>query len=367
MKSKDKILLILSVPPPFGGGEIRAKQLSNYFSQYSEFIILENSNKSKNKSNQGKVSLGNVIINLRYIIRNVFTIIKERPALVYMSIPKNFIPLLKVLPVVLTTKLFGGKIVGELAGRNFYFLEAKGWSHSLGLKILKLYNSIRVLGKSVETTLLAYGLHKTIVVDNGVAIPNHDKNTAKTIKGSHIAIGFVGALHKMKGIRLLTEIANLLKANGVNFTMKIAGEWGNDKDKVYIQDYIENNNLSGNIEFLGLIHNEAKWDFYKNIDIFVLPSYNEGQPLVLIEAMAFGVPIVCSMVGAISDTVTSGYNGFIIEEFVAKDYVNKIEDLIQDKELYNNISANGIKTFNERFLVEDYFRNIHNWINNSVN
>ncbi|WP_299111137.1 glycosyltransferase family 4 protein [uncultured Winogradskyella sp.] len=359
-----KKVLILSVPPPYGGGEIRAKQLSKYFSQYSEFVIIENSNKSKNKSNQGKISISNVFINIRYIIRNVLTIVKNRPALVYMSIPKNFIPLLKVLPVLLTTKLFGGKVVGELAGRNFYFLETKGMSYSLGLKILRLFNSIRVLGESVKSTLKTYGLNRNIVIDNGVDIPNQNKNSVKSINASsRITIGFVGALHEKKGIYILTEIANLLKTNNVNFTLEIAGEWGNDKDKMDIQSYIKKNNLKNNIKFLGLIHNETKWEFYKRIDIFILPSYNEGQPLVLIEAMAFGIPIICSGVGAIPDTVNSGYNGFIIEEFLAKKYVAKIKKLLEDKLLYEKVSSNNLNTFAERFRVENYFENIHTWIN----
>ena len=94
-----KKILLLSVPPPFGGGEIRARQLANYFSKNPEFLVIENSNKSKNKSNQGKVLLSNIFINIRYIIRNISVVILVRPVLVYMSIPKNLIPLLYANPL----------------------------------------------------------------------------------------------------------------------------------------------------------------------------------------------------------------------------------------------------------------------------
>lgn len=362
MKSENKILLILSVPPPFGGGEIRAKQLSNYFFEHPEFIIIKNSNKYKNKSNQGKVLLSNIFINIRYIIRNVLTIIKVKPAVVYMSIPKNFIPLLKVLPVLIAVKLVGGKVIGELAGRIFYFLETKGVSYKLGLRILKAFNSIRVLGESVNETLKSHGLTSNIVIDNGVDILNQKHNTVKSINDASVTIGFVGALHEKKGIYVLVEIANLLKASNVNFTLEIAGEWENTKDKVNVQNYIEKNNLTKKINFSGLIHNDEKWEFYKKIDVFVFPSYNEGQPLVLIEALAFGIPIICSGVGAIPDTIVSGYNGYIVDEFSAEMYVIKIINIIDDRLLYNEISLNNLNTFNKRFKVEDYFKNIHNWI-----
>lgn len=362
-----KKVLILNVPPPFGGGEIRAQQLSNYFSKHHEFVIIENSNKSKNKSNQGKVLLSNILINIKYIIRNIWTIIKVRPSLVYLSIPKNFIPLLKVLPVLIITKFFKGKVIGELAGRNFYFLETEGATRWLGLSILKRFNSIRVLGESVNEILRLQDLRSIVVIDNGVDILNQKHNSTKSINNKSVTIGFVGALHKDKGIYILLEIANLLKSSRKNFTLEIAGEWENNEDRINIQNYIDQNKLNEKVKFLGLIHDELKWDFYKKIDIFVLPSYNEGQPLVLIEAMGFGIPIICSGVGAIPDTVTSEHNGFIIAEFSAAKYVEKIEILLSNQKLYSSISSNNLKTFEDRFLVQNYFKNIHNWINNTIN
>lgn len=362
-----KKLLILSVPPPFGGGELRAKQLSNYFSGNPEYIIIENANKSKNKSNQGKILVSNIFINIRYIFLNVLTIIKVRPAVVYLSIPKNFVPLLKVLPVLITSKIVKSKIAGELAGRNFYFLESKGLSYKLGLKILKAFDSIRVLGNSVDKTLKQHGLINNVVFDNGVDIPLQKENKVKSINSDSLTLGFVGALHRNKGIFMLLELANLLKKSNINFKLQIAGEWENTKDKIEVENYVKENQLKENVNFLGLIHNEEKWQFYKRTDIFILPSYNEGQPLVLIEAMAFGIPILCSGVGAIPDTVTSGYNGFIIKEFKAEEYAEKVKVLIEDVDFYKTISTNNLKTFNKRFYVQDYFVNIHNWIKNCKN
>lgn len=268
---------------------------------------------------------------------------------------------------MITCKLVRSKVVGELAGRNFYFLERSGLAYKLGLRLLKKFDSIRVLGNSVDETLKSHGLIKNVVIDNGVAIPLQKQNKIKSLNKAPFTLGFVGALHKNKGIFILLETALLLKNSNIDFTLQIAGEWENNEDKIKIEKFIKQNKLTKNVRFLGLIHNEEKWQFYKNIDIFVLPSYNEGQPLVLIEAMAFGIPVVCSGVGAIPDTITSGYNGFIIEEFSAAKYIEKIEDLIRNLDLYYDISSNNLKTFEDRFLVDDYFENIHNWINNSIN
>lgn len=360
-----KKLLILSVPPPFGGGEIRARLMADYFTSHDDFVIIENSNKSKNKSNQGKLLISNVVINIGYIIKNLWTIIKVRPAVVYLSIPKNFIPLLKIVPVLLFAKVYGGKVIGELAGRNFYFLEQKGMPYKLGLNILKKFDSIRVLGNTVNKTLAEHGLTSITVIDNGVEIPNQSDNKVKALTGQKIRIGFVGALHKNKGIFVLAETAKILAIEGVDFELSIAGEWENNEDKLKVEQFIDKHQLHQKVKFLGLIHNEDKWNFYKSIDLFLLPSYNEGQPLVLIEAMAFGIPVVCSGIGAIPDTVVSGYNGFIINDFSVSNYVLKIKELTDSKEIYKTISSNNLDTFDKRFRVEDYLQNIHIWINSN--
>jgi glycosyltransferase involved in cell wall biosynthesis len=147
----------------------------------------------------------------------------------------------------------------------------------------------------------------------------------------------------------------------------IAGEWENRKDKSIVNKFIRENNLINKIEFLGLIHDKDKWSFYRQLDFFVLPSFNEGQPLVLIEAMGFGIPILCSNVGAIPDTIKSGYNGFIVENFRAKDYLLHIQELIKNKKYYSEISLNNLNTFRKRFLIENYFKKIHSWIDINSN
>src|SRR5690554_994605 len=100
MPNKKKIV-ILNIPPPFGGGEIRAKLLYNYFKSNTEFVVLTNSNENKNKSNQGKTSMSNLIINIKYILRNCKIILKQKPSLVYISIPKSFFPILKTVPTIM--------------------------------------------------------------------------------------------------------------------------------------------------------------------------------------------------------------------------------------------------------------------------
>lgn len=360
-----KKMVILSIPPPYGGGEIRAKLLHDFLEKNKEYIIITNSNDKKNKSNQGKLSFQNIWININYIRKNCQKIWRAKPSVVYISIPKDFFPLLKIVPILLVCKMVKAKLIGELAGRNFYFLEKSGFRRVIGRYLLKRFNSIRVLGNSVKKTLENSGLQKTVVIDNGIELSNEVVRTVKSRKPNDapLELLFIGALNKNKGIYVLLEIIKKLSETKISIHANIVGEWSSEMDKANTMKFIRENELADYLTFHGLLLTHDKWRLLSKSDIFVFPSFNEGQPLVLIEAMAFGMPIVSSTVGAIPDTIENGVNGFMIEEHDANQYFKKIVELSQNVELYERISNKNIETYENRFTSNEYCLNIQKWIN----
>ncbi len=362
--TRKKKLLILNIPPPYGGGEIRAKLLFDYFSEKGEYHLITNSNQNKNKSNQGKLSFKNVGINLAYVLKNCKAIWKQKPAVVYTSIPKDFFPLLKIVPVLAVTKMRGARLIGELAGRNFYFLEKTGYKYRIGRSVLKKFDSIRVLGDSVRKTLNTHGLDKCVVIDNGIEMGSGLMRSSKKgpVPESPVQLLFIGALSLQKGIHVTLEIVKKLTDHGINFQYNIVGEWSSEKDKNEAFSYIEKYNLGSKIVFHGILLREKKWQLLSSSDIFVFPSFNEGQPLVVIEAMAFGLPVVSSSVGAIPDTMEDGVNGFMIKNHDSNAFVEKILAIIQDPGLFTFLSEMNLKTYEKRYTSAQYCRNIQNWI-----
>jgi glycosyltransferase involved in cell wall biosynthesis len=363
METKKK-LLILNIPPPYGGGEIRAKLLFDFFSGNEDYHLITNSNENKNKSNQGKVSFKNIRINIAYSLKNGKAIWKHKPKVVYTSIPKDFFPLLKIVPVLLMSKMRGAKLIGELAGRNFYFLEKRGYKYKIGRYLLKKFDSIRVLGNSVLETLNSHGLKKCVVIDNGIEMGMGLVRTSKKIPspGSPVQFLFIGALSQQKGIFVTLEIIKELVAKDINFQYHIVGEWKSEKDKNEAFTYIRNYNLESNIVFHGVLLREKKWQLLSSSDIFIFPSFNEGQPLVVIEAMAFGLPVISSSVGAIPDTMEEGVNGFMIKSNESNEFVERILSIIKNPELFASFSESNLKTYEKRYTSAQYCQNIQNWI-----
>ena len=117
---------------------------------------------------------------------------------------------------------------------------------------------------------------------------------------------YLGRLTDDKGIAELLHTVKILKMKTYNFELKIVGDgWFMNKtrkliEELDIKDYVV---LKG-AEF----KKERIKDYYTTSDIYILPSYNEGFPRTLYEAMIFGTPIVTTFVGAIPSIMKDGFN-----------------------------------------------------------
>jgi glycosyltransferase involved in cell wall biosynthesis len=88
------------------------------------------------------------------------------------------------------------------------------------------------------------------------------------------------------------------------------------------------------------------------MDIFVLPSYSEGLPLVLIEAMANGLPVVASRVGGIPEIIEHNKSGLLFEAGNYNQLAEKILELYRDLDFYERIRREGFKVAKRNTLEE---------------
>ena len=91
--------------------------------------------------------------------------------------------------------------------------------------------------------------------------------------------------------------------------------------------------LSGNVRFLGWVGPEQRDQILKEADIFILPSYNEGLPMAILEAMAWGLPIITTPVGGIPEVLIQGQNGLLVEPGNVNQLSKSIQYLMQDMAL----------------------------------
>jgi glycosyltransferase involved in cell wall biosynthesis len=124
-------------------------------------------------------------------------------------------------------------------------------------------------------------------------------------------IGYIGRLSEEKGINNFVEaIPITMKSN--NKLSYVIG--GNGRLYTSIEKKIRTYNLSKRVELLGWINREEIVDYLNDFRLIVIPSYTEGLPNIMLEAMACGVPVLAAPVGVIPNVIKNGETGFILEE-----------------------------------------------------
>jgi glycosyltransferase involved in cell wall biosynthesis len=140
-------------------------------------------------------------------------------------------------------------------------------------------------------------------------------------------VGYIGRLSEEKGvlnfIKAIPEIIE--KENEIEF---LVGGDGQLRDK--IERYLEEKDLNDKVELKGWIPHDELPNYLNELKLLVLPSYTEGLPNSMLEAMACGTPVLATPVGAIPDVIRDGETGFIMEnnspECIAENVIRALND-----------------------------------------
>ena len=244
----------------------------------------------------------------------------------------------------------GSKIVLHMHGAEFEVLYKK-MNEKKKKKvrdILNLADKILILGEYWHEFIgsLLNDTSKVKVVYNAVNVP-----TEYQYNSFANSVLFLGAISKRKGIYDFIEALSEKKEQLEGIcTVDIYGPEAEGN----INEVIEINGLSSWVKYRGWLDKEHKSDVLKNTAVNVLPSYNEGLPMTILEAMSYGVPTITTNVAAIPEAVNNK-NGIIIKPGDSKSLGNAIVDLIVNEKKRLNLSKNAYLDAKNRFSVETHF------------
>jgi len=157
---------------------------------------------------------------------------------------------------------------------------------------------------------------------------------------------FIGYFRKLKRLDVLVDVIDNLKKEYPNIKCVLLGD---GDQTMYIKQLIKDKKLENNIELAG--HKSDTLYYLNNSKIFLLTSESEGLPMVLVEAMSQGVPVVTSDINDISNIVAHDYNGFLVQSLKKEEYIMNMKKLMSDEILYTDFSNNARKS------MEDFHRN----------
>ena len=132
----------------------------------------------------------------------------------------------------------------------------------------------------------------------------------------------------------------------------------------YVKNYILKNKLTKFITLHGFLSKDEVVNHYIEKDVFILPSWSEGMPNSMIEAMSSKMAVLVSDVGNISDAIINKENGLLCKSKDLQDLISKIKLIILNKELRHKMALNGFNTAKKTYSVENNVSLLINQINN---
>jgi colanic acid/amylovoran biosynthesis glycosyltransferase len=162
----------------------------------------------------------------------------------------------------------------------------------------------------------------------------------------------VGRLVPAKGQYILLSVIKRLVKSYPNIRLRLVGD---GPDRKGLERSIASNGLSQWVTLEGSVNQDRICDYYRQADIFVLPSFAEGIPVVLMEAMAMEVPCVSTFVAGIPELIRNEIDGILVAPSDDQELARAVQRLIDDPELRRRLGAAGRRRIIEKY---DLDRNI---------
>ena len=185
---------------------------------------------------------------------------------------------------------------------------------------------------------------KVMEIPNGIEIP------AERAQRNHGArVGFVGWVTRDKGIFEALEVVRRVRPQLPNVRLVVAGG-GADFEEV--SRLAKSPDLAGAVELLGWVTGAEVARVLNTVDVLLLPSHFEGMPNAVLEAMAAGVPVVCTRVGSLPDLIRDGENGYLCEVEDTAAMAAAVQRLLRDAGLAAQVGQRGRETIRARHAME---------------
>jgi glycosyltransferase involved in cell wall biosynthesis len=253
----------------------------------------------------------------------------------------------KSLAVILA-RLFGKKVILHVHGAEFYVFYQKcgAFRKKWMTSILGACDCIVALSNQWKQDLQKISPRSDIrVIYNPTILRDISLESGLSHQNNPVQFLFMGRIGKRKGVYDILESMRQVRSDNVQVYLYGDGELDQ------LQKLVEEQGLDHCVKVCGWIDGSTKDATFRSADVLLLPSYNEGLPISVLEAMAYALPVLATDVGGIPEAVIEGQNGFLISPGQCDVLANRIERLASSVELRHKMGRVGYEMAATRFSL----------------
>ena len=221
------------------------------------------------------------------------------------------------------------------------------------LQTLSRVHCLIVLGETWREFFASLGVprERIVVLPNPVVLPT---SLPKRLGRSSVRLVYLGLFSRGKGVFDLVDALTRLKPECLGRTRLVLAGNG---ELMQVRDLIERRGLTRFVEAREWLGPAERDRLLASADAFVLPSYAEGLPMSLLEAMAWGLPVISTAVGSIPEHVHEGVQGLLVEPGDVSELAGAIERIVMDDALRATMGEQARRAV-EPLSVELYARKV---------
>ena len=301
--------LVAPLPPQVGGVASVAEWLLTHEAEIGFRYVRFDLWRPPEGESGGRFRLASVPLQVRLLVRFAAWM-RSAPTLVHYCVSGSPTGLARDLVYLVLLRLARRTTIAHLHGFDLTDVDRSPLRRLVLRAVRRLSSELVAIAPSSAATLSRLGIPSRCVLNPIRLEPNGHRTR---LSSAGLRLVFVGTYGQNKGCPELIDALAEVRASGVDATLRLIGREQYRGEEDLLRRRVSAHGLDGAVEFAGVIPPQRLGACYEAADALCLPSRKEALPMVVLEAMAFSLPVIATPVGGIPDLVEDGVTGLLIE------------------------------------------------------
>lgn len=353
-----RLLCVMQLPPPVHGAAVVNQRVARSACLSSQFTIdVLPVRAASSIEDIRRISARKLVLAAATGIDLTRALLLRRPDAVYFTLCPRGAAFYRDCLYVGIMKVFGVRRIYHLHGKGVASQLTSSWRRAVyrwafrGAWVIHLSPSI------ADDTVEVVANDHVLYVPNGVP-DTGTHGPARELRSGPPRVLFLSNMIREKGPLVLLDALGRLKARGVAFEATFIGARFSDGCVDEFERRVVDLGLASQVRYLGPVYGSAKNASLGDHDVFVLPTRDDAFPLVLLEAMEQGLPVVSTLEGGIPDIVKDGETGFLVAPTDVDSLTDRLETLLADAPLRLRMGELGRDRYLHLFTLAQFEQNL---------
>lgn len=352
---KPRILFVMHMPPPIHGAAVMGAQIRQSRVIQTAFDCrFLNLSTSASLEDIGKGRFRKLFSILRILMREWMELVSWNPDLVYVT-PTSTLPALwKDFSVVRLARMRGRRVILHFHNKGVASRAGQWLDDRVYRSLFKQASVILLSGALKEDVSEYVSEDRIFICPNGLDVPV----SPRMVTGGVPRVLFLSNLLPDKGVVDLLDACRLLMDQHIPFECLFVGAPTKELQEKDFRRMVQERSLERTVTYIGPKYGEEKQRMLYQSDLFVHPTREDCFPLVILEAMASGLPVVSTQEGGIVDEVEDGVTGLLCRKADPVSLADALDRLLTDAALREKMGKAGRERYEKLFTAECFERRL---------